>query len=277
MSLQEFKVVNEALLESVVELISCSEATAKNIKDGLLKFNSLLITSAPSPQLLETLAETDFPRSMVQQIQWHQDHPPVVGLALQILARCAGAAEKASSFYLRAGALEAALLVMDRHPKHGGLQNAALFLLRSLVKDSASARQAVSNGAVDRVLAALALCLKGREVQYSGLVALRYMLEAGYPNRWQDSLKTVRANIQEATLQAKVTHQSDEGIHKVADQVLALVMPRFKEVLCWHFQSGWCRLGPKCTYAHGLEELRSVGRGKASGKGYFRGAFAGGA
>lgn len=255
MSLQEFKVVNEALLESVVELISCSEATAKNIKDGLLKFNSLLITSAPSPQLLETLAETDFPRSMVQQIQWHQDHPPVVGLALQILARCAGAAEKASSFYLRAGALEAALLVMD----------------------SASARQAVSNGAVDRVLAALALCLKGREVQYSGLVALRYMLEAGYPNRWQDSLKTVRANIQEATLQAKVTHQSDEGIHKVADQVLALVMPRFKEVLCWHFQSGWCRLGPKCTYAHGLEELRSVGRGKASGKGYFRGAFAGGA
>ena len=95
------------------------------------------------------------------------------------------------------------------------------------------------------------LQLSARQVQYSGLVTLRYMLE-GYPNRWQerpisiqvkgvqnsrdfqscdfvaehrgkavnlssgsqeiqdgsvgcqDSLKTIRANIQEATLQSKV-------------------------------------------------------------------------
>jgi hypothetical protein len=49
----------------------------------------------------------------------------------------------------------------------------------------------------------------------------------------------------------------DEALCEVADDLLNVVTPRFKEVLCWHWQSGWCRLGPRCTYAHGVSDLRS--------------------
>ena len=39
-----------------------------------------------------------------------------------------------------------------------------------------------------------------------------------------------------------------------------LIFLNFQEVPCWHWQSGWCKMGPKCTYAHGTEDLRGGAR-----------------
>eukprot|EP00913_Durusdinium_trenchii_P021909 g20587.t1 len=101
------------------------------------------------------------------------------------------------------------------------------------------------------------------------------MMDASRQNRyfWQESLKTQRTSIQEAGLQAKVHHQSDGALCQAADDTLAFVIPRFKEVPCWHWQSGWCKMGPKCTYAHGSEDLRG-GTRERYGKGGYRGGAA---
>jgi len=136
---------------------------------------------------------------------------------------------------------------MDRHPTHGGVQNVCLLMLCVLLKDSTAARQAVTLGTVSRVLRAME-AIAGREVQFNGLSALRLLTDNG---------RAPRAGLQDAALRAKVAHANDNPISAVANDVLALVTPRFKEVLCWHWQSGWCKLGPRCTYAHGPTDLRS--------------------
>jgi len=37
----------------------------------------------------------------------------------------------------------------------------------------------------------------------------------------------------------------------------------YKVVLCHYFESGWCRNGDRCTYAHGPEELRLPSKAEA--------------
>merc|ERR1712087_715912 len=87
----------------------------------------------------------------------------------------------------------------------------------------------------------------GREVQYNGLRVLRLLT---------DNRRAPHAGLQEAAMRAKVAHPNDDDICLISNDVLALVTPRFKEVLCWHWQSGWCKLGPRCSYAHGPSDLR---------------------
>ncbi|CAJ1375856.1 unnamed protein product, partial [Effrenium voratum] len=264
---QEASSVSEHGLRSVVAVLDHLESRTEDIEECLLKFNRLL-TSTLSSKTLELIAASAFPQSIVKTIKRHLENPPIVAFACQCIARSATSVEAAGSF-VRAGALDEAFAAMDAHKAHGGIQNVALFLLRNVLKDPNAARQAVAGGAITRVLAAMNLAT-GREIQFGGLVSLRLMMEASRANRyyWQESLKVARASIQEAGLQAKVNHQSDAALCQAADDVLALVIPRFKEVPCWHWQSGWCKMGPKCTYAHGSDDLRTYG--KASGKGAYR-------
>jgi hypothetical protein len=147
---------------------------------------------------------------------------------------------------------------MDRYPGHGGIQNVCLLVMSVLLKDHAAARQALSLGAVARVLKAMETT-EGREVQFNGLTALRLLTDTGRGPRGglHDAAARAKEDVQEAAMRSKATFQNDESVQKAANDVLALVTPRFKEVLCWHWQSGWCKLGPRCTYAHGPNDLRS--------------------
>jgi len=197
-------------------------------------------------QVLAQFAASAVPGAVVRVIRKFRNEPLAAALCCVVIVRSSGCSECAST-YLRAGALEEVGGLMDRHQNHGGIQNVGLLVLCGLVKDSVAARQAVSLGATARVLRSME-ATAGREVQFNGLSALRLLTEQG---------RAQRAGLQEAALRAKVAHQSDSTVCTVADDVLALVTPRFKEVLCWHWQSGWCKLGPRCTYAHGPADLRS--------------------
>lgn len=267
--IQEAASLSEHALRCAIAVLDHQEAKADDIEDCLLKFNRLLSSPVPSSKVIDMIASSNFPSSIVRVMRRNKENLPILALACQCVAGSASTADAATSF-ARAGVLDEVLNVMDSHKTHGGVQNVALFLLRTILKDGTAARQAVQNGAIARVLAALNLSM-GREIQYGGLVSLRHMMDASRQNRyfWQESLKTQRAQIQEAGLQAKVHHQSDSALCQAADDTLAFVIPRFKEVPCWHWQSGWCKMGPKCTYAHGTEDLRG-GHGKAYGKGGYR-------
>eukprot|EP00913_Durusdinium_trenchii_P032696 g30605.t1 len=96
-------------------------------------------------------------------IEATSENLPIVALACQCIAGSATTSDSVTSF-ARAGVLDEVLNVMDSHKSHGGVQNVALFLLRTLLKDSGAARQAVQNGAIARVLHALNLSM-GREIQ----------------------------------------------------------------------------------------------------------------
>ncbi|OLQ10410.1 hypothetical protein AK812_SmicGene5898 [Symbiodinium microadriaticum] len=185
-----------------------------------------------------------------------EDRIPIASAAAGAASRVASNAEATQSF-LRAGCLDEALAFMERHSNHGGAGAGVV-------------RQAVAAGAVVRVVASMGLT-SGRAVQLNGLQVLQLLMDGSRHSRpfLQDNPKAPRAAVQEAALQAKVVYQADEMVCKAADELLALVTPRFKEVLCWHWQSGWCKLGPKCTYAHGHEDLRTTSYtgGKAVGKG----------
>lgn len=220
-------------------------STRNDAENVLAKLSSWVAPPADR-QVLSQIANSMVPGCVVRAIRKLRNETLAAALCCVVLVRASGSSEGASAF-LRAGALEEIGGLMDRHPTHGGIQNVCLLALCVLLKDSGAARQAVTLGAVTRVLRALE-ATNGREVQFNGLSALRLLTDNG---------RAPRAGLQESAMRAKVAHQNDTTICAVANDVLALVTPRFKEVLCWHWQSGWCKLGPRCTYAHGPSDLRN--------------------
>uniref|UniRef100_A0A7S0AG82 C3H1-type domain-containing protein n=1 Tax=Pyrodinium bahamense TaxID=73915 RepID=A0A7S0AG82_9DINO len=210
----------------------------------LAKLSEWLATPA-TQEVLSQIAASAIPGSVARAIRKFRNEPPSAALACLVAVRSSGSAESTAA-YIRAGAVEEVYAFMDRHPHHGGVQNVSLLCLGILLKDSSAARLAVGTGAVSRVLRAMGATV-GREVQYNGLVVLRLLTDSG---------RTPRSGVQEVAMRAKVSHSSDTALCSVANDVLAVVTPRFKEVLCWHWQSGWCKLGPRCTYAHGASDLR---------------------
>lgn len=204
-----------------------------------------------SPQVLSLVVSSGLPGAIVRTIRKYRNEPPVSALACIACSRAAGGNESASA-HVRAGVLEEVGSLMDRHPAHGGVQNVGLLLLCASMKDASAARRAVSLGFVARVVRALE-ATDGREVQYNGLGALRLLVDNG---------RAPRVGLQDVSMRAKTTHQNDTDVCAVADDILAMVIPRFKEMMCWHWQSGWCKLGSRCTYAHGPAEFRGGSDGK---------------
>jgi len=257
---EEASAVTEYVLRCASAAIEHQQATQQEVEAVLSKLCSL-ITLPVSPQVSQMLANSALPSAVVRTIRRYQNEAPCAALACVVAVKSTGSTEGAAS-HIRAGALDEVNNLMDAHPSHGGVQNVSLLMLAGLVKDNAAARTAVASGSVNRVLKAMELTT-GREVQSNGLAALRLLLDSGRNNRafLQDNPRAPRANLQEAALRAKVSHQSDNSVCSSANDVLALVTPRFKEVMCWHWQSGWCKLGPRCTYAHGGTDLRGGGTG----------------
>jgi len=243
--LEEATEPTEWALGCAAAALDASSSSKSQCEVVLAKLHGWLAPPA-DPQVLALLAKSAVPAAVVRVIRKFRSEPLAAAHCCVIAMRSSGSADCASAF-LRAGAFEEVGGLMDRHPSHGGIQNVSLLLLYGLMKDTNAARQAVSLGATPRVIRAME-ATAGREVQFNGLSALRVLTEQG---------RAPRTGLQEAALRAKVAHQSDNVVCTAADDVLALVTPRFKEVLCWHWQSGWCKLGPRCTYAHGPADLRS--------------------
>eukprot|EP00928_Gymnodinium_smaydae_P017139 TRINITY_DN16545_c0_g2_i1.p1 TRINITY_DN16545_c0_g2~~TRINITY_DN16545_c0_g2_i1.p1 ORF type:complete len:299 (+),score=57.19 TRINITY_DN16545_c0_g2_i1:156-1052(+) len=227
-------------IRSVLDFPSCSQLEAERVMTRLVEW----LAPPQSPEVVNMAVNGGIPQLMARTMKRWRSEPPTVALACMVCARASGCPEGATA-HIRAGALEEVTLLMDRHVNHGGIQNVCLRTLAVLLKDAQGPRQAVSLGLVSRVLRAMDTT-NGREVQYNGLSALRLLAENG---------RAPRAGVQDAAMRAKVSHQGDDGLLDVANDVLCLVTPRFKEVICWHWQSGWCKLGPKCTYAHGPADL----------------------
>lgn len=244
--LEEATGCSEWALRCVAAILDNSSTARADVEAALSKVSSWL-TSSPERQVLTQFASSSLPAAVVRAIRKFRNETLVAALCCVVLVRSAGSAEVAAA-HLRAGALEEIGCLMDKHPCHGGVQNVCLLALCGLLKDGVAARQAVTLGSVARVLRAME-ATAGREVQYNGLSALRLLTGEG---------RAPRAGLLEAAMRAKVAHQNDNIVVTVANEVLALVTPRFKEVLCWHWQSGWCKLGPRCTYAHGPTDLRAT-------------------
>jgi len=245
-------------LTGLEEATGCTEYSLRcvaSVLDGDARSDAEIALSkisswlGPSPerQVVSQVVSSPVPAAVVRTIRKYRSEPLVAALCCVVLVRSSGSLDAAVA-HLRAGALDEVGGLMDRHPHHGGVQNVCLLALCALMKDSISARQAVTLGAVSRVLRAME-ATAGREVQYNGLATLQLLIGEG---------RAPRAGLQEAAIRAKVAHQSDNTVCTMANEVLALVTPRFKEVLCWHWQSGWCKLGPRCTYAHGPTDLRAT-------------------
>lgn len=190
--------------------------------------------------------EAGLPIAIVRVMRKFRDETPVVALACLVMHWAAQGNPDTAYACVRAGGLDEMLTLMDQHKSHGGIQNVCLLVLGDLLKDNSVARQAVSLGFLSRVVHALEKS-SGREVQYNGCNAVKLLADLG---------RAPRAGLQEVLMQAKAHHEHDVMLTTMADDALSVVTPRFKEVLCWHFQSGWCRLGPRCTYAHGHDDLR---------------------
>jgi len=198
-------------------------------------------------QVYQTVASSGLPTSIVGSMRKLLDDPPDVALAVVCASKLASHTESSMAL-IQAGVIEEVGAVMDSHPAHGGVQNVCLLLLREISYESGVARQAVALGATGRILRAMEATV-GREVQYNGCILLKFLAERA---------KAPRSGLQDAALRAKVAYQTDDIVCAVADDVLAIVTPRFKAILCWHWQSGRCRLGPRCTYAHGASDLREM-------------------
>mmetsp|Transcript_56716 Transcript_56716/g.135080 ORF Transcript_56716/g.135080 Transcript_56716/m.135080 type:complete len:289 (-) Transcript_56716:118-984(-) len=198
------------------------------------------------PQVNKEITMASLPGVLVRTLRRFNQEPPLAALVCMVVVRASGTQECANA-HVRAGIFTEVGELMDLHGNHGGVQNVCCLLVCEMAKDNGVARQAVSHGIVPRLTRALENSC-GREVQYNGCVALRLLADGG---------RAPRTGLQEAAFRAKSSHQGDDVLVQASDELLATVTPRFKEVLCWHFQSGWCRLGPRCTYAHGQNDLRS--------------------
>lgn len=253
--IEEASGLSEQVLNWLSAALSNPQISREEVEAALTKTSSWLTTPVP-PQILSLVANSAVPGAVVRIIGRFIDEPPCAALACVVAIRCSGSTEGAAA-HVRASALDEVTRFMDLHSNHGGVQNVCLLALTGLLKDPVSTRTAVNSGAVARVLKAMEVT-SGREVQYNGLAALRLLADTGRHPRavLQDNPRVPRAGLQEAAMRAKVAHQSDNAVCNAANDVLAIVTPRFKEVLCWHWQSGWCKLGPRCTYAHGPSDLR---------------------
>eukprot|EP00747_Dinoflagellata_sp_TGD_P209799 gnl/TRDRNA2_/TRDRNA2_83170_c0_seq1.p1 gnl/TRDRNA2_/TRDRNA2_83170_c0~~gnl/TRDRNA2_/TRDRNA2_83170_c0_seq1.p1 ORF type:complete len:327 (+),score=39.60 gnl/TRDRNA2_/TRDRNA2_83170_c0_seq1:53-1033(+) len=189
--------------------------------------------------------------AIIQCLRKFREQPPTAALGCLVASRAATCPEYAQSL-AQANALEELRALMDRHQAHGGIQNVCLLVLRHMSEDTYIAAHAVSLGLVPRVLRAMEAST-GREVQFNGCgAAVRLLSDNGY---------APRSGLQEAAFRAKEVHENDQALHAVANDLLSLVIPRFKDVLCWHWRSGWCRMGARCTYAHGPSDMRGSKRG----------------
>eukprot|EP00927_Polykrikos_kofoidii_P022185 TRINITY_DN20759_c0_g1_i1.p1 TRINITY_DN20759_c0_g1~~TRINITY_DN20759_c0_g1_i1.p1 ORF type:complete len:367 (-),score=58.40 TRINITY_DN20759_c0_g1_i1:79-1179(-) len=206
-------------------------------------------------QAVSTAAAHDVPRAIMHALRRYRNQRLVAALACITAARVASCFEN-SCIFLKAGALKEVELLMDCHPTHGGVQNVALVFLASLLRDVAAARQAVFIDFTQRVLTSMELTM-GREVQRNGLVVLRLLVENGHAQR---------DGLEELAKRTKLAHEFDDAICKAANDLLVLIAPRFKAVLCWHFEKSWCKLGQQCGYAHGAAELNSNRRVRADGR-----------
>jgi len=262
---EEATAATEHAFRCAAAAVENNQASKADVEGVLNKLCSLL----PLPvnaQMTQLAASSPLPGAIVRTIKRFQGEASCAALACCVAVRTSGSLEAATS-QIRAGALDEVNSLMDRHASHGGVQNVSLLMLAGLLKDNSVARQAVSSGSVNRVISAMELTT-GREVHYNGLQVLKLLLDSGRNNRafLQDNPRAPRANLQEAALRAKAAHETDSILCNSSNDVLALVTPRFKEVLCWHWQSGWCKLGPRCTYAHGQSDLRGNGTGAGDGR-----------
>lgn len=239
---------SEWAMQRAFTVLDHPRAIRKEIEVVLIKIFSWLSEDTPggNSKALAAFHSAGLHHASVRLMRKYCEEPPVVGLIYQVLQRAAHGNAETAAACVRAGALEEIVSLMDRHQSHGGIQNVCLRLLCDLIQEGGSARQAVSLGAMSRVLRALETTA-GREVQYNGCAAVRLLADSG---------RAPRSGLQEALMRAKADHENDASLCNLANEVLALVTPRFKEVQCWHWQSGWCRLGARCTYAHGQEDLR---------------------
>jgi len=244
--LEEASSCTDRALRCAASVLESPGIARADAEIALSKISSWLGPSSDR-QVLTQVINSAVPAAVVRAVRKFKNEPLAAALCCVVIVRSTGSLEAAVA-HLRVGALEEIGGLMDRHPHHGGVQNVCLLALYSLLKDSIAARQAVTLGAVSRVLRAME-ATAGREVQNNGLAVLRLLIGEG---------RAPRAGLQEAAMRAKVAHQNDNTVCAMANEVLALVTPRFKEVLCWHWQSGWCKLGPRCTYAHGPADLRST-------------------
>lgn len=236
---------NERALRSAIIVLEhprCGQAESEAVLSRLCAW-----LAPPTPSQAQAFCvAAGLPGCVVRALRRFRGEPPIAALACVAAVRSAGVPEGLVA-YMRAGAMDELAGLMDRHRAHGGVQNVSLLLLCGLSKDGSAARQAVSLGFVQRIFRAMESTIGGREVQFNGLSALRLLMDGG---------RGPRAGLAEAAMRAKVAHQHDVPLCNVANDVLAMVTPRFKEVLCWHWRSGWCKLGPRCTYAHGPSDLR---------------------
>lgn len=246
--IQEASSPSELALRQALTVLDHPRPGSEEVETVLRKLWSWLDPDAPggNAKMLVLFQSSGLPRAVLHQIHEFRNEPPVASLGCYLLQRSLCNSETAS-ICMRAGVLEEVVALMDLHPAHGGVQNICLRLLVDLMKHGNVARQAVVAGVLPRVLKSLEGST-GREVQYNGCVALRFLADGG---------RAPRAGLQDVAMQAKVAHENDMALCVVANDVLGIVTPRFKEVLCWHFQSGWCCLGPRCSYAHGPEDLRT--------------------
>lgn len=253
--IEEASAISESVLQNVQVALQHPQIMREEVEAVLVSMASWLIPPVPVQDLL-LVANSGAPAAVVRTIGQFAEEPPCAALACVVATRCSGSPEGAAA-HVRAGAIDEVASFMDMHPFHGGVQNVCLLALTGFLKDAVITRQAVNNGTVTRVLKAMEVT-SGREVQFNGLAALRLLVDNTRHPRMvlQDNPRAPRAGLQEAAMRAKVAHQSDNAVCNAANDVLALVTPRFKEVLCWHWQSGWCKLGPRCTYAHGPTDLR---------------------
>lgn len=201
--------------------------------------------------LQSVLANNRLIEALSRTLRRFSPDPQVVALVCTIMARamsfCGGAV---ASGFLQAGALDDICQIMENHKTHGGLQNVCSWTLLELVKHGSisAARQAVAKGAVDKILDAMEQFTMSRQLQYYGCEALRILSDRG---------RCAENGLREAAVRAKVAFPADVQLTASADEVLWLVVPRFKAALCWHWQGGHCAQGVQCTYAHGVEEIRS--------------------
>lgn len=244
--LEEATGCSDRALRCVASVLDTPSVARTDAEIALQKMSAWLWPSSDR-QVLSQVINSHVPAAVVRAVRKFCSEPLCAALCCVVIVRSTGSLD-AAIVHLKAGALEEVGALMDRHPHHGGVQNVCLLALGSLMKDAMSARQAVTSGALARVLRAME-ATAGREVQFNGLQVLRLLIAEG---------RAPQVGLQEVAMRAKVAHQSDSTVCALADEVLALVTPRFKEMLCWHWQSGWCKLGPRCTFAHGPGDLRAT-------------------
>lgn len=234
----------------LASILENSSSDQRQVERALNLIVTWLSPTAPqSKEALGMAIQAGIAYSVMCATRKYAQDAPGVALACNAITRIAGGSSEGSSACLRVGALDGVLQVMDLQEGHGGVLNVAMIALLPLLKDISAARQAVSLGASQRIISAMETS-DGREIQFNGLKVLKVLADSG---------RAPRMGFQEAALHAKVIHQNDPKVTTAADDLLTIVTPRFKEVLCWHWQSGWCKLGPRCTYAHGSSDLRGQG------------------